>query len=538
MHMMTEPVQQPLKRSFTVPSRPHRTRHTLGSYDAPNILIPPDDLLFYHPSATIIKFELPQSSSLSPILPDLDYPVDAIETLPWRTRSERIAAIGVLRIENIAGSAAFLKSGNVVYALLKNCQCWCVDAKSTFVLRIRKLTYYRVEFPYETEEHINKVEEWKQVLLKTIRYEITPCPFKRGFSVELPEEARTPKKKRAWRPKTALGMPVRSLDFDGSVSSEDREPSDFESVGDETDRLSERSWGLPPASRRASLDCRSTPIWIPKRGSFRVVSEPAPKFETLLAKFQPESELDRRIHDGNGSIASSVSSFHSLGDVPPSPPSPSYSTPLSPERPISEVPSHMNPTSSHTRDTSVATIVPEMENDPASDPEPLFERDQISSVLLALPDTSIPALNAVNHISTTLPIENPNSIIRRRIRASRQRSFSPLPPSSTLYTPVPRSPINNVIDSIFEKTYTFVLGPPIHLLLMFLRLAAEAATSADNARSPAGTGSRRSPSRPETVNRTDDIWSEDDFGNPLSRNTSSRHERDRSVDSVSSSEVD
>nr|KMM71020.1 hypothetical protein CPAG_07327 [Coccidioides posadasii RMSCC 3488] len=530
---MPEPIR---RRSFAVPPRPpHRMRHSLGSYDTS---IPSNDVLFHHPSVTVIKFELPQSSSPGPILPDLDYPVDAIETLPWRTRSETIAAIGALRIENIAGSAAFLKSGNVVYALLKNCQCWCVDARSTFVLRIRKLTYYRIEFPHESEEDVKKVAEWKLVLSSIIRYEITPCPFKREFSVELPEEAKTPKKKRAWRPKTMAGLPVRPFDFEGSLSSEDREPSDFGSIGYDTDEQSERGGSLPPSTTRcSSRDRRSSPIRIPKRSSFRVVSEPAPKFESLLARFESESETVNDARDGSAGVASSASSFHSVSDASVSPPpSPPYSTPPSPRGSACEPSPCVILKTSHTRDNSAATIVPDTTHDSGPlRPPSMALSDPPKPLTSCEPGDLFPRVQTRNGLE--VPIENPNSIIRRRIRASRQRSFSPLPPSSTLFTPAPKSPVNNLIDAIFEKTYTFVLGPPIHLLLMFLRLAAEMAAK-DNNRGPAGPGSGKFPTQPETMSDTDDSFSEDDFGNPLSPIASANLGRDSPTTSESSSEVD
>ncbi|WEW60169.1 hypothetical protein PRK78_005654 [Emydomyces testavorans] len=508
-------------------------RHSLGSCDTSNISIRSDDLLFYHPSVTVIKFELPQSSSSSPVLPDLDYPVDAIETLPWRTRSETIAAIGVLRIENIAGSAAFLKTGNIVYALLKNCQCWCVDAKSTFVLRIRKLTYYRIEFPNETDEDVKKVEEWKQVLSKIIRYEITPCPFKREFSVELPEEAKTPKKKRAWRPKTMLNLPVRTLDLEGSISSEDRESSESGSASGDKNRPSERSGSSNQHFLRDRR--RSSPVRIPQRTSFRAVSEPVPEFETLLARFQSESESGKSAsRHGSGSPTSSDSSFHSIIDAPSSPPSPLHLTPPSPQTPVPAHVSHMISKVDHTRDSSVKMIIPETPDGNLSAHQPLTITGP-SAGFLTMPDAghSFFRIRSLNDLE--VPIQSSNSALRRRIRATRQRSYSPLPPSSTLSTPTPKSPINKLINSMFEKTYTFVLGPPIHLILMFLRLAAEV-TPRDSIDSPAWP---RTPSaRPEMANGVDDLRRDDYFVNPLSSSISARESGRSSTDSDTSSEVD
>lgn len=185
-----------LRRSATLPPTldPLRQRNhdSLGSSD---------DILFYHPSAKIVHFSpravVPIPSSSAPT--DFDYPVDTIETLPWRSATERTVALAPLRLER--GLTVFLKCGSVVQAILKNSQCWCVDGESTFVLRIGPLKYYRIELPLGTEGDRHYVDRLKSALPGVLRYEVTPCPFKRGFTVELPQEAVVPKKKRAWRPR-------------------------------------------------------------------------------------------------------------------------------------------------------------------------------------------------------------------------------------------------------------------------------------------------------------------------------------------------
>lgn len=164
------------------------------------------DILYSHPTARIIKFSPPNESLPSQskeTRPDLDYPVDAIETLPWRSRTETLAATGPMFIEKVRGSSHFLKSADekVIHGIMRNSQCWCVDGDSKFVLRIGKFRYYRIELPTETEENKQKVEELKAVLRKILRFETTPCPFKRAFHVDLPEDAITPRRKGTWKRK-------------------------------------------------------------------------------------------------------------------------------------------------------------------------------------------------------------------------------------------------------------------------------------------------------------------------------------------------
>ncbi|EXJ85659.1 hypothetical protein A1O1_06025 [Capronia coronata CBS 617.96] len=196
------PPLQGYRRSFTLPPRvlSFHERAGLNEADADS------NILFSHPSARIIAFSPPTDSIPSTskeTLPETDYPVDTIETLPWRSRTEMLAATGPIVIEKVRGSSNFLKSADqkVIHTIMRNSQCWCVDGESKFVLRIGKFRYYRIELPAETEADKEKVQELKTVLGKILRFERTPCPFKRAFHVDLPDDAITPRRKGAWKRK-------------------------------------------------------------------------------------------------------------------------------------------------------------------------------------------------------------------------------------------------------------------------------------------------------------------------------------------------
>jgi hypothetical protein len=193
------PLFQPgFRRSFTLPPRSLSYHEKAG-------LDPSDsaaEFLYSHSSARIIKFSPPYSairSVSSPVSQDLDYPVDTVETLPWASTTETTVASGALIIEKVQGSTNFLKSGTVMHAILRNSQCWCVDGESKFVLRIGKFQYYRIELPTNSDDDRAKVEELKVLLKKILRFERTPCPFKRGFHVDLPESDITPRRKGTWK---------------------------------------------------------------------------------------------------------------------------------------------------------------------------------------------------------------------------------------------------------------------------------------------------------------------------------------------------
>lgn len=202
-----KPPLQGYRRSFTAPPRQlsFHERAGLDRSDADS------GLLYQHPAVRIISFEPPRESIVSKNSEtdkDADYPIDTIETLPWRSRTEDLMASGPMRIEKVQGSVNFLKCGpNFVHSILRNSQCWCVDGESKFVLRKGKLQYYRIELPNETAEDKAKVEELKTALATVIKFEKTPCPFKRAFSVDLPDDAITPRRKGKWK---ARDSPVLS----------------------------------------------------------------------------------------------------------------------------------------------------------------------------------------------------------------------------------------------------------------------------------------------------------------------------------------
>lgn len=530
---MTQPIQQ-LARSNTMPSRsrtPPRTRHSIGACDTASIPRFSEETLYTHPSVKIVKFELPQSASSKPILPDLDYPVDAIETLPWKVSTERIVSLRALKIENIA-STTFLKAGSVIQALLRNCQGWCVDGKSIFVLRIRKLTYYRIELPDETEQDKERVERFKEVLSTIIRYEVTPCPFQRGFSIELPPEAKTPKRKKAWTPKHSPNSRMKKLELGyRDVDGGERDTSDLGSIGEESDHSLSQTSGTnisrpsspgaqllspisiprrvtsgPNISRPSSSGAQlSSPISIPRRRtSGPVTTEPLKPVGFLVAQFQDASSSASEVDDTN--LSSSVDSFHSFQNSP-SPPLHyrSYSTPPSPSRSyFMEEEPHTPPVRGHSRDLSEVTVTA----------EPLFlSKLEPCAPLIpnqpASPGSRSDEVPLSNPTTDVIRAKDSNITVRRRLRASRKRELSPPPPSSTLLIPPPRSPGNSLTTGVLQKTCTLVLGPPIQLLLMILRLASRIAAKDkdyDYIR--------------KTNGEADETWDEDDFGMPISPGSS------------------
>ncbi|RAO68165.1 uncharacterized protein BHQ10_004177 [Talaromyces amestolkiae] len=324
----------PIRRSATLPSKFISERRRFSETSTTHDRF--DPVLFFHPSAKIVKFAPdapPTPSQLAPSI-DFDYPVDTIETLPWRSPAERTVAVGRLRLEIPTGLSPFLKCGNVVQAILKNSQCWCVDGKSTFVLRIRSLTYYRIELPDQTPEDVELIENFKTALANVLRYEVTPCPFQRGFSVPLPAEAHIPKKKRAWRPKHRRESAPAGSESDktwpDAANEGENVQHDMVDVydGDTTDdSVSTTTTSVPHLDSTTSEDIpisdtaddTELTLSAPKRS----ITEPAHSVHDMLARFQPIPESDSE---------DDSKSFQSLSRQDSnSPPSPSHlSHPASP----------------------------------------------------------------------------------------------------------------------------------------------------------------------------------------------------------------
>ncbi|KAL2810383.1 inheritance of peroxisomes protein 1-domain-containing protein [Aspergillus granulosus] len=458
------------RRSLTLPTKLNRA----AAQRSPDFK-QSENNLFYHPSAKVVHFAprsiapIPSSTASS----DFDYPVDTIETLPWRSPTERTVAFAPLRLEKIHGLTVFLKCGSVVHAILKNSQCWCVDRESTFVLRIRPLTYYRIELPNETERDKVLVTEMKEALPKVLRYEVTPCPFKRGFTVEIPEEAKAPRRKKAWRPKGRReSAPIQPTYYREFLAPDGITTPESLSAGEDTDGTSTDGSAITPRGSNSVIletipdDREQLPEPINTTGALdlpkRSVRDAQESFQTLLARFEDTAEAQER---PELLLSSSIDSFHSL-DFTPEP----YLTPPSPTSP----------------DDSHSSYEPcEMQEPRKGEKVP----HQTSLRLPLYPERSTDRLSASTDSTQSLSPEQefalprtPGSFysakstdsnlsieFRRRSKASRQREISPMPPASTL---ILANPEKQDAASLIQKTCALVLVPPIQLLIVLIHIAA------------------------------------------------------------------
>lgn len=454
---------------------------------------------------------------------------------------------------------AFLNSGNTLHPILAKSQCWCVDGESKFVLRIRPNSYYRIELPCRTSEDRTKVDELKVVLAKVLQYEVTACPFKRGFTVDLPEPPITPTQKRPWKPKprpettsesvaeemgkfnfgcknlgspSAAGEPNSDGGFQltqesplvasSTTSSSERTDSEHDSETKEDIMISPRD--LHEDLHEEPLDFK-TPTRPKSLRTGRAITAPPqltlrtrpPSNTTITAA--PLPELKRQ----PSSLSSSTDSFHSFhSPISPLAPSPPFRDPVSPTMEYAagiDIPRTRN----HKRDVSEITVTADssqiwdLASGRSSDETTYHSPPDLPGTPPLMSDTI--SLDEDHWSEAVTP--SPTQEIRRRTARSRRRAQSPLPSTVNLYSPYsPRSQISghHLTTAILQRTCSLLLGPPAQLVALMLRIAAKIAKGSFRGTSFGfGEGGQKIPCSWDFSDGSDDNWEEDDYGVSLSK---------------------
>ncbi|KAI4153136.1 MAG: hypothetical protein L6R39_001659 [Caloplaca ligustica] len=419
---------------------------------------------------------------------------------------------GPLRIYRVLGSVAFLNSGSrFLKPILAKSQCWCVDGESKFVLQAGPHTYYRIELPNNGAEDGVKVDEFKSTLGKVLQYETTPCPFKRGFTVELPERPETPIRKKPWRPrerpqptpvKKRPEQPEQGLrrwersssaieqqpatglhpkdeedsleEYTDSVPEDSVESSDLEQYGEATDD-SEVTPKDPGSHNREEPDPYKTPTRPRTLKTGRATTAPPhlSLHTTLPADMASQSTEPSDRHDDESNLSSSIDSFHSFhSPISPLPPSPRL-----PQRSPSPHLIHDGGIAapkvrSHRRDDSELTVTPESD-DLWSEARPSALREAMDAALPELPQTPPLISDTTSQSEEPSPeVITPSAFeLRRRTKRPRQRSHSPLPSPANLYSPRSRLSRHHLTTVILQKTASMLLGPPVSLVALMLNVA-------------------------------------------------------------------
>lgn len=536
------------------------------------------ETLYAHGAGRIVSFNNATSvtrrhSSISNGRAELqDEPVG---TLPWASTTERTIAAGPLRIYRVLGTA-FLSSGTTLQPLLSKSQCWCVDGESKFVLRIRPNAYYRIELPRASSEDEKKVDDLKNALTKILQYEITPCPFKRGFTVDLPQPPKEATPKRPWRPKPRLDtksekVPEVLEDFGefsitnsfvpSTDTTERRDPveSDLEAHNGtkaDLDVAHSDAIGTVSAEDEGGTEATDDPGATPKdpRTKKSIYEEPddlktptrpkslrtgraitAPPQLTLHTSPPSDKEATSlafpKLTRQSSSLSSSVDSFHSFhSPISPLAPSPPFPTsPLEDYAGI-DIPLIRN----HKRDVSEITVTTssaelwDMSDTKSGDESAYHSLHDLPGTPPLLSDAA--SQDDDNWPGPTTP--SPHTKLRRHVTKRRTRNHSPLPPSSNLYSPYsPGSHISghHITTAILQKTCSILLGPPVQLVALMMRIAAKIARGASRGTSFGfGDGGQKVPCSwdfSDASDEADENWDEDDYGVSLRKKISLREAR-------------
>ena len=490
-------VQAPIvRRAFTAPIKSSKRPVQTGEGPSGD-----GETLFAHEAAKIVSFSVASPSSRFSVQSG-DVAEEGAGSLPWASHTERtvaagmspafpprhiwlIHAIGPLRIYRVLGSVAFLTSGNIVQPMLAKSQCWCVDGAAKFVLRIRTSTYYRIEFSFATQDEKDQVERLKRVLDDVLQYERTPCPFQRGFTVKLPDPPQTPVKMVPWRPKrdheTPLSDPSPTIETQEYAISESPCSSRPQIVNEEDAKIEEVQAQHSPPKKVADFP--------PENSNHEVVG--------LSSGFIREMQNDEHVTDLDQSVpklalrrtrramAERTVTAPPCLSKPQEPPVNSLAPPRT--RPYSK-----QETQSYTSsDESFYSAGSPTSSQSASPPHSTrnlracqqrrdgqkhaqHSAEVAPARLWDLTDatSAVPAVTVSGEFTLNSGICSPGLRVRRSLQ--KRRTQSPLPSSSNLHPPY--SPPTSLSrqrfpEVLIQRTCSFLLGPPLHLLALMIKVA-------------------------------------------------------------------
>jgi hypothetical protein len=456
-----------------------------------------------------------------------------------------------------------------MHPILPKSQCWCVDdSSSKFVLQIRRPQYWRIEVPIASPEDQRTSEGLKEVLSQVLLFEKTSCPFKRSFTVELPEAPTTPVKRRPWRPVHTPKSQMEETQLPGALLENENRDEDSPAVSD--DNVDHQ--GMDSDSD-ATDDTNATPRNIFHRSVLpplvdqgmvnesrigrTVRSVTAPPQLTIITSSPSKDDRtmsplsrSRSIESVSSDYSSSVDSFHTVqswhSPITPLPPSPPESNPASPTTypyPHDNISLPKRPI--HTREISEITITPESPR--------VWEITQDSStesVIRVSEQHSMPPPrtptkdndfedNLDEEFFEIAPPPSQQQIRHRPTTGSnsRRRALSPLLPAANIFSPSRQRPrrlqtARHLPTAIIQKTCEILLSPPSHLLHLMLNIAAKIAAGEWR-----GMVFGFSEGGEKIVGEWDyddseligDSWDEDDYGVSLGRkhssNSNAAHER-------------
>ncbi|KAL9084318.1 MAG: hypothetical protein Q9165_008146 [Trypethelium subeluteriae] len=467
------PSHQGVRRSFTEPAK--LTQPAIKPLDA--IQPSPDTVenLFACVYARVVSFDTPSRD------PVRNASFTEPGRLGWTSLAERIVAAGPLRIHRVDGSVSFLTFGNITQPVLRRSQCWCVDDKSTFVLRRNPNSYYRIEMPNDTTIDQEKIEEIKSVFQKVLYYEKTACPFRRYPSDELPEEPETPTPRGRLKPTGRARKWKHNKVWQPEDADENRDMSSDRGSMVYSDSDTSLSTGTNPDSQEASVLTESlslSPEVMDAEG-IKLLSRPkivsamrAVTSPPQLKLQDPPASNSKEHNDEVPSFSSSLDSFHSVNSQV------YYQAEEGLESGVNltedERTARLAPPT-HTRDVSDATIV--VEPSDFEKPTSIISSPLDDDVEASVPSTPTLVSDTEEHSDpqSAEVVTPPDTLRLREPRRARYRSVSPFTqdPSTLLMRARPQA--RHLPGTLIRKTYEILMSPPSHLISIMLKIAARIA---------------------------------------------------------------
>lgn len=390
------------------------------------------------------------------------------------------------------------------------------------MLRIRPQTYYRIELPCNTAEDEASVEEVKKVLKDILQYEVTPCPFKRGFTVDLPEPPAIPIRRVPWKPKVSAASSVLEVPEDSSTTDIVEDAAALETIAEDTSRIQEAMTMASDARETKKLQkmppAISNGVKSPSVAEMKADIE-ASEIETRQKVYEPINEMIEELYfntptrpkslrtgrtvtappqlslqtsppssSGAETMSAAVGRDRKDSDAPSIESFRSFHSPISPLTP-SPISADSSPGNlvgalkhakirNHSREPSETTV--RGQKDGLWDlTEASGDEDMEYHSPPDLPQSTEPSGEVIAGDADQDQLDAEPSGPRLRLRNSRrqrQRIISPMPSASNLYTPLsPRAHMSghHLTTAILQRTCSLLLGPPVHLVALMLRIAAK-----------------------------------------------------------------
>ncbi|KAK0611178.1 inheritance of peroxisomes protein 1-domain-containing protein [Immersiella caudata] len=495
------------RRVFTAPTQSNTQPHASSSRSADGSV----DTLYDHPSVKIVAFTAGPRPIIGP-RPGLAPQDVEPGTLSWSTQFERTIAVGPFRIYRAPGSVAFLSCGSALQPILPKSQVWCVEESSSkFVLQIRRPQYWRIELPVGDIEDAGRAQLLREVLDKILQFEKTECPFKRSFTVDLPEPPSTPIKKRPWTPVRKPSMtltlpptPVTPGDGRAKRAESPMRPSTEENCTAEptkpspeevTEQENTEATGEPQQQDESpTAQAPARPKVAELRGFYSSRCVTAPPHLMLESGPQPSEAEEPAPTEQKADSPESQNTFHSSQSflaTPPLPPSPPQSVPQSPvgspcaqddeqdhtnpedrsditvASTLSQEPWSVSPTTSALSEssecaTALSSVCDVEYPSPCDEATPIYEEPAAAEPItpsetlqedhpLRSSISNLSLSSSLSRSSSTSTTRRPN--IRHRATTSSsispsRRALSPLPPAVNLFSPRPTFKPNNAKNTL------------------------------------------------------------------------------------------